>query len=95
MKKIIVILLLFASACAIFQNKQQHAEQTVKEYNRSKNPKANINNIKFTDLDPNGNVIGVIENKTTYDSSHRPIFIRTVYFMLNKDLTKVNAVYTN
>jgi hypothetical protein len=95
MKKTIVFLLLFASACAIFQNRQQKAELTVKEYIHYKNPKAHINKIKFTDLDPNGNVIGVIENKMVYDSSHRPMFIRTVYYMLNKDLTHVNGVYTN
>jgi len=95
MRKTVIILLLFASACAIFQNKQQQAEQTVKEYIHSKNPKANINNIKFTDLDPNGNVIGVIENTTIYDSSHRQIFISTVYYMLNEKLTQVNGIYTN
>jgi len=94
-KKIVVILLLFASACSTFQSKQQRAEQTVKEYIHSKNPKANLKDIKFSDLEPNGNVLGVIENKTVYDSSHHPILIRTIYYVLNKNLTQVNNTYTN
>ncbi|TSJ40466.1 hypothetical protein FO440_11970 [Mucilaginibacter corticis] len=95
MKKLFLILLIFTLACSTFQNKQQQAERTVKEYIHSKNPKANIKDIKFSDLDPNGNVIGVIKNKIIYDSSHHPFLLSTVYYTLNKDLTQVKYVYTN
>ena len=95
MKKIFLILSLFASACSISQNKQRQGEQTVKEYIHSKNPKVDTRDIKFTDLEPSGNIIGVIENKTIYDSNHRPIFIHTLYYVLNKDLLHVNGIYTN
>jgi hypothetical protein len=94
MKKVIPIPLLFVSSCSIFQTKQQQAELTVKEYIHSKNPKVDLKHIRFTNFEPNGNVIGVIENKTVYDTNHRPILILTVYYMLNKDLTRVNGMYT-
>jgi hypothetical protein len=94
MRKLILILLLAASACSSVENRQQRAERTVKEYIHYKNPKAILKNIKFTDLDPNSNVIGIVENKVVYDNTHHPVLIRTLYYALNKDLTRVISVYT-
>jgi hypothetical protein len=94
MKKIAFIALLFTCSCAHPLNKQQRAEKAVKMDILSNNPKENVNDIKFTQLD-NNNTIGVIENKTIYDSRQRPVYIRTLYFSLNDDLTKVTVVFTN
>jgi hypothetical protein len=94
MKRLVFVSLLLLSCNRHSMTNQQKAERLVEEYiHISDNPEA-IKKIKFTELDT-GNVIGVIENKTIYDSKRRPTFIRTVYYSLNKSLTHVNFIYTN
>ncbi len=99
MKKLALIILLFSYGCHHSTTKQrtltkqQRAEAAVKMDILSNNPKENINNIKFTRLD--NNTIGVIEDKWIYDRDSRPVFIRTVYYSLNDDLTKVIGAFTD
>jgi hypothetical protein len=95
MKKLLLILLLFAVSCSLFQNKQQQAERTVKEYIHLKNPQFNTNDIKFTNLNLGDTSIGVIRDSMIYDSNHRPTLLRTIYYVLNKDLTQVRFEYTD
>lgn len=94
MKKITVIYLLFIFSCNRAETNQKKAERTVIGYNYSSYPKSVTDSLKFTSLD-NNNVIGVIEDKTIYSTDHRPVLIKTVYYMLNKSLTHVEATFTN
>ncbi len=97
MNKIIVLLVLALISCKQ-KTKQQKAEELVKEYiHISNNPQA-IKKTKFTELTTWGTSdkyqIGVIENKWIYDNSNQRIFIRTVYYMLDHNLTRVESVET-
>ncbi|WP_461449189.1 hypothetical protein [Mucilaginibacter sp.] len=95
MKNLIIVTFLFISTYVLFESKQQKAEHTVKDYIHLNNPKANLDSIRFTALDTIKNVIAVLKMKMIHDNQNRPVFIGLLYYQLNKDLTKIEAVYTN
>lgn len=87
----------FALISCTQKTKQQRAEELVENYIHIHNHQSVIEKHKFTKLTTFGNSdnykIG-IENTQFYDTSHRKLFIGTLYYVLNNSLTKVENVET-
>ncbi|MGZ3751958.1 MAG: hypothetical protein ACXVB0_14085 [Mucilaginibacter sp.] len=91
MKRLFILGSLLLLACnRPFYTKQQIAERLVEEYiHIANNPEA-IKKTKFTELTTHGTSdnyeIGIIENR--WDKEHH-VYFRTMWYILNHDLTHV------
>jgi hypothetical protein len=102
MKRILIIGLIFLSACkGIFQTKQEKAEAAVRKYLHVADNSDSAKRMHFTTLEDGR--LGLYDGAKFRDTIrsqrngklYHTVFIKTLWFQLDPSCTKVKIIYTN